>query len=40
MKLDALKEAEEKSWLIEKYVPLELLEQRLQNLHCQKLGRR
>ena len=39
MKLDALKETEEKSWLIEKRVPLELLEQRLQNLHCQKLRR-
>ena len=39
MKLDALKEAEETSWLINSCEPLVLLEQRLQNLHCQKLRR-
>ena len=39
MKLDALKDAEEESWLIDKHVPLEPLGQRLQNLHCQKLRR-
>ena len=39
MKLDALKETEEKKLANKKVRPLELLEQRLHNLHCQKLRR-